>query len=134
MAALVVGLALIGYLRHIGASPVLDRGEGQPRDWADHHTKYHVGGAAAIAGGVALVDGALAGGAVSLALWTAVELAQGFPREGPGYFEWPDMLWNVAGALGGAALGGLVRMGAFHAKGSFLARRAPRGDNSPRAK
>lgn len=109
LAALLTGLLVIAALRHAGHPGLIDRGEGQPRDWADTHTKYHVGGAAAIAFTVALVDGAIAGGAVSLSLWTAVELAQRFPREGDGYFEWPDMWWNAAGAAAGALLGALLR-------------------------
>ena len=103
------GLLIIGALRHAGHPGLIDRGEGQPRDWADTHTKYHVGGAAAVAFTVAVVDGALAGGAVSLSLWTAVELAQRFPREGDGYFEWPDMWWNAVGAAAGAILATLLR-------------------------
>lgn len=109
VAILLAGLLVIAALRHDGHPGLIDRGEGQPRDWADTHTKYHVAGAAAIAFTVALVDGAIAGGAVSLSLWTAVELAQRFPREGDGYFEWPDMWWNAIGAAAGAILATLLR-------------------------
>lgn len=113
-AILLAGLLVIAALRHAGHPGLIDRGEGQPRDWADTHTKYHIGGAAAIAVTVALVDGALAGGAVSLSLWTAVELAQRFPREGAGYFEWPDMWWNALGAAAGALLAAPLRRAMRH--------------------
>ena len=109
VAAFIIGSVLIGVLRHAGHPALIDRGEGQPRDWADRHSAYHVGGAAAVALAVGVVDGATAGGLVSFGLWAAVELAQRFPREGVGYFEWPDVLWNLIGAAAGAALAAAFR-------------------------
>lgn len=106
--ALIIGLAIVGYLRHIGHPAVIDRGEGQPRRWKDAHSRYHALGAGAIALVVAVADGPLAGFVVGWLVFLAVELAQRFPREGAGYFEGPDIGWNTLGAAIGAGLGAFI--------------------------
>lgn len=113
IAAIVVasGLLVIGYLWWTKHPQMIDRGDGpgNKRTFWNLHSKLHIVGAAITALPVGLFDGFMTGFLVAFGLWFLVELAQRFPRDQlGGVIEWADVVWNAAGALGGAGTGWFV--------------------------
>jgi hypothetical protein len=103
MALLVIaGLWLTGHPAIIDRGP--PPGETYPK-W-DDHSWGHLGGSAALALLFCwLTDLPFVAFLLSAMLWAYVELAQQHPRDNQGgHFDWWDLLWDVLGAGGMAAI------------------------------